>query len=252
MTPLEPASGEDGPRAGETLDAVGDLRILQRRGGYRFSVDPLLLARFACDGGPALRGPAIDLGTGSGIVPLLLARRGISSVGLELQPALFELAARNVRLNRREGQITVVQGDLRRVRSLFPRGHFQHVLCNPPYHRPERGHKSPIPEKALARHELTCTLGDVAGAARHLLAPRGSLWLILPAARLAELLDAVRGAALAPTRLQWVHPRMDAPARRVLLQAVSQGRGPLEVLPPLFLRPALTERPRLQPSAQAL
>jgi tRNA1(Val) A37 N6-methylase TrmN6 len=216
---------------------VGGVRILQRRDGYRLTVDPLLLTRFACPSEGGLRGRVIDLGTGSGVIPLLLASRGVASLGLELQPALAALARRNVRFNGRAGQVQILQGDLRQARALLPPAGFQHVLCNPPYHRSAGGHLNPCPEKAIARHELTCTLGEVLGAAGHLLEPSGSLWLILPASRAAELLTGLARERLTPTCLRWVHPRLDAPAKRVLVRAVKHGKGVLEVLPPWVLRP---------------
>lgn len=231
---------------GETLDAVGELRILQRRDGYRLSLDPLLLARFACPSPKALEGRVIDLGTGSGVIPLLLASRRVASVGLELQPALAALARRNVRLNGRTREVRILRGDLRQARALFPAAAFRHVLCNPPFHRPV-GQLSPSLEKALSRHELTCTLEQVLGAAVHLLEPLGTLWLILPAARAAELLAGLSRERLTPTALRFVHPRLDAPARRVLVRAVKHGKGVLEVLPPWVLA-----QRRLQPPAQAL
>lgn len=229
---------EPGPE--ETLDAIcgGRVQLLQRRHGYRFNLDPILLARFACPRGGCLSGRVIDLGTGSGIIPLLLARKhGVESTGLELQSSLFELAERNVHLNRAEHRVSLVHGDLRDVRELFPRASFRHVLGNPPYHRWKGGRTNPSTEKAIARHEIACSLQDVARAARYLLEPLGSLWLIFPASRLVELLAAVCAAKLAPRRLRLVHPRLDEPARRVLLHAVKQGRGTLEVLPPLVLHP---------------
>jgi tRNA1Val (adenine37-N6)-methyltransferase len=233
---------------GETLDAVEEVRILQPRDGYRLSVDPLLLARFACPHPGALEGQVIDLGTGCGVIPLLLASRQVPSVGLELQPRLADLARRNVRLNGRSGEVRIVRGDLRRADALFPAAAFRHVLCNPPFHRrPAGGHLSACPEKAIARHELTCTLEQVLGAAGHLLEPLGSLWLILPASRAAELLAGLARARLTPTALRFVHPRLDAPARRVLVRAVKHGKRVLEVLPPWAIA-----RRRLQPPAQAL
>jgi len=234
------------PGRGETLDEIGPVRVLQRRDGYRLTVDPLLLARFTRSAAGPLKGRVIDLGTGCGILPLLLAHAGVSSVGLELQPPLFDLAARNVRLNGLEARISVVRGDLREVERLFAKARFRHVVCNPPYHRARHGLTNPDLERALARHELACTVRDVVRAARWLLEPLGSLWIIFPAARLAELLEAVRRVRLSPRRLQLIHPRADTPARRVLLQAVKAGRATLEVLPPCVLES------RLQPAVQAL
>ncbi|XXF75068.1 methyltransferase [Myxococcaceae bacterium GXIMD 01537] len=230
------------PGPGETLDSIcgGRVRLLQRRAGYRFSLDPILLAHFAEGEGRARRGPVIDLGTGTGIIPLILSRRlGRRDVtGLELQPRLYALAERNIHLNRVEHEVTLVRGDLRRVDRLFSPASFAQVLCNPPYRPRAAGAASAQPERALARHELACELADVARAAAYLLAPRGGLYLVYPAARLAELAEVLRGERLEPRTVRLVHPRADRPAKLVLLHAVKGGRSCLTVRPPLVLHAA--------------
>ncbi len=227
------------PGPGETLDAIcgGEVQVLQRRSGYRFSLDPILLAHFAVFEGGAHRGRLMDLGTGSGIIPLVLARRlGRRDItALELQTRLYSLAERNVYLNRCEEQVTLVQGDLRQVEQLFAPGSFSHVLCNPPYRACATGRSSLTVEKALARHEVACALPDVARAARYLLASRGGLCVVYPAARFAELVSVLRAERLEPRTARMVHSRGDRPAKLVLLHAVKGGRAELTVLPPLVL-----------------
>jgi tRNA1Val (adenine37-N6)-methyltransferase len=227
------------PGPGETLDSIcgGEVQVLQRRTGYRFTLDPILLAYFAVYEGGAHRGRLMDLGTGSGIIPLVLAKRlGRRDItALELQPRLYSLAERNVYLNRCEQQVTLVQGDLRQVDELFAAGSFNHVLCNPPYRACTTGRSSLMVEKALARHEVACALPDVARAASYLLAPRGGLCVVYPAARFAELAGVLREHRLEPRTARMVHPRADRPAKLVLLHAVKGGRTDLSVLPPLVL-----------------
>lgn len=227
------------PGPGETLDAIcgGEVQVLQRRLGYRFTLDPLLLAHFAVYEGGAPRGRLMDLGTGCGIIPLVLARRlGRKDItALELQPRLFSLAERNVYLNRCEREVTLVQGDLRRVEEQFPAGSFAHVLCNPPYRARASGRSSLSIEKAIARHELACELPDVARAAAHLLVPRGGLCMVYPASRFSDLVTVLRGQRLEPRTVRWVHPRADRPAKLVLLHAVKGGRADLTVLSPLVV-----------------
>lgn len=224
---------------GETLDAIcgGAVRVLQRRLGYRFTLDPLLLAHFAVEEGGAARGRLMDLGTGCGIIPLVLARRlGRTDItALELQPGLFSLARRNVFLNRCEREVTLVQGDLRRAHEQFPAGSYAQVLCNPPYRARATGRSSLSMEKALARHELTCELTDVSRAAAHLLEPGGRLCLVYPASRFSELVLALKARGLEPRTVRWIHPRADRPAKLVLLHAVKGGRADLMVLPPLVV-----------------
>lgn len=211
--------------------------MLQRRQGYRFTLDPILLAHFAVYEGGAHRGRLMDLGTGSGIIPLVLAKRlGCRDItALELQPRLYSLAERNVYLNRCEQRVTLVQGDLRQVDRLFAAGSFSHVLCNPPYRACATGRSSQTVEKALARHEVACGLPDVARAAEYLLAARGGLCVVYPAARFAELAGLLRQHRLEPRTVRMVHPRAERPAKLVLLHAVKGGRAELRVLPPLVL-----------------
>ncbi|WNZ58832.1 methyltransferase [Myxococcus sp. MxC21-1] len=147
---------------------------------------PLLLAHFAMDEGAAQRGRLMDLGTGCGIIPLVLARKlGRKDItALEVQARLFSLAERNVYLNRCEREVPLVHGDLRRVGVQLAAGSFVHVLRNPPYRTRASGRSSVSTEKAIARHELACELQDVVRAADHLLVPRGALFMVYPASRL--------------------------------------------------------------------
>jgi tRNA1(Val) A37 N6-methylase TrmN6 len=155
--------------------------------------------------------------------------------GLELQPSLYALARRNVAINRCEGLVSLALGDLRGIDRMFPRGVFAHVLSNPPYRSSSRGRTNPEEEKAIARHELHCRVDDLARAARWLLRQRGSLHLVYPAARLGELVSALRAERLEPKRVRLVHPRMERPARLVLLTAVKGASPEVTVLPPLVV-----------------
>jgi tRNA1Val (adenine37-N6)-methyltransferase len=229
----------DAPAAGETLDTICSVNVLQNAEGYRFNVDAVLLAEFAGSVlEPSMK--VMDLGTGTGVIGLLLAKEfGLKRVvGLEIQNSLFELALRNVRLNRCEHQMTMVQGDLRHIADYFPAQSFQSVVANPPYRAASKGRTNPHPERALARHEVGCTLQDVVMAAEHLLEERGSFFVVYPAVRLVDLVCALEDVHLKPKRMRWVHPREGQPAKLLLLQAQRRGRGELTVEPPLFLHPA--------------
>ncbi|MGA9525614.1 MAG: methyltransferase, partial [Myxococcaceae bacterium] len=197
------------PAEDETLDAIcgGEIRLLQGARGYRFNLDPILLAEFAASSG--LGEPAIDLGTGTAIIPLLLVRRyGLRRVtGVELQPRLYDLARRNVRLNGCDDQVSLALGDLCRVQDAFPRESFAHVLANPPYRQVQASQRSPHLERAIARSEVACTLSHVVRAAAHLLKSRGGFSLVVPAARLPEAFTELHARQLAPRRLRLVHAR---------------------------------------------
>lgn len=224
-----PTSGD------ETVDAIfgGALRVTQPRRGYRFSLDAPLLADFMS---PA-RGRAADLGSGSGVIALALAMRApaLQVDAVELQPELAELARRNAADNGLAPRVKVHQVDLRQLAGVLEAGAYDLVVCNPPYQPLEQGRVSPESQKAIARHEVACTLDDVVAAAKRLLRSGGRLGLVYPAPRLARLFGALEREGLAARRLRCVHPRDDEAAQLVLVDAERGGKGLLELLPPLVL-----------------
>ncbi|MFN7134578.1 MAG: methyltransferase, partial [Myxococcales bacterium] len=188
------ATGELG--ADETLDVTpgGELLLVQRRNGYRFTADALLLAEFAAAHG----GEVLDVGTGCGVVGLLLLARKKSSrvVAVEVQPALAALARRNAELNGLTAHFEVVTADVRT--EAFGGGRFAHIVANPPYFRVSEGRLSPDAERAVARHEVALTLEQLALSVAALLAPDGRLSVVLPSGRRDECqaLLALRGLAV--------------------------------------------------------
>lgn len=227
---------EDGAATDETLDIVDGLRLLQRRRGYRFSQEALHLAAFALDAVDASR-PArvLDLGCGSGVVALELARRrpAWTVAGLELQPGLAALARRNAALNALP--LAVHEGDWRADPLPIPRAAWDLVTCNPPYFRENSGLTSPEPERALARQELAGAVEDAVAAARRLVAPGGAVVVVYPADGLLRLLRAVADAGLSPVRLRFVHHGPAAVASAVLVEARADVRCVARVEPPLVL-----------------
>ena len=222
--------------SGETLDALfeGRLKVLQKKCGYRFSIDAFLLARFAK---PFPMDRIIDLGTGCGIIPLILTfRHKVKKViGVEIQPSLADLARRNVALNRLSARIKIWEKDLKTLEEKNGRGTFDLVLSNPPYRKVGAGRVNPRLEKAVARHEITATLEDVIRTAGDLLKEKGRLIMIYPASRAADLIEQMRKFHLEPKRLQFVHSHPRDEARLLLLEGLKEGHAQVRVLPPLFL-----------------
>ncbi len=220
----------------ETIDELRghDLRIIQPARGYRFSLDPLLLCAFAGGGGA---GRVIDLGAGTGIIPLIMARRFVSAqiVGVELQEEMAALAGRNVALNGLGDRVEIICGDILSLRSRFPASTFDLVVANPPYRRQGSGKISPKSGRDRARHESSATLVDFLETAKYLVSPGGKIAFIYHPVRLAEFCTAAAGLKLALLRLRMVHGNIGAPARMVLLELAKGRRGDLEVLPPLFV-----------------
>lgn len=226
------------PETDETLDSIGTsgVQVLQRRSGYRFTLDAVLLAAFAAAEDPR-QGPVLELGAGSGVVSFLLARQfGRGPIdALELQPSVHARLVRAVALNGLEGQVRPLLGDLREARTLLPPGGHALVVSNPPFRPADAGVRSPDEERALSKQELACDAASVVAAARHALEPGGSVSLVYPAARLAEVLGLLTAARLFPRALRLVHSRVDSPATRFLVYALRDSDRGLEVRPPLIV-----------------
>jgi tRNA1Val (adenine37-N6)-methyltransferase len=220
----------------ESLDSlsIGGLELFQAVKGYRFSLDPILLARFTR---VKNQSKIVDLGTGSGVLPLILAT--ISDVrqcvGLEIQESLYHRAQRNVEHNQLENKVRIVQGDVRDIRSLFSGGTTDLVVSNPPFRAPENGRVSAGYERATARHELFGGLKDFVAAAGWLLKNGGNFTMIHLAERLPQILTLMQGVGLEPKRLRLVHPHSGDPARLVLVEGTKYARPGLAVEAPLFV-----------------
>lgn len=215
--------------------------ILQKRRGYRFSIDAVLLAYLAVFRGARSRGSGrpgyMDLGCGCGIVPILLARRdpGLRGYGVEIQESLADLAQRNMRLHNLEDRIRILHQDLRVLPQLFASGSIDWITCNPPYRPLAAGRVNPDPQKALARHEIAASLVEICGVMSYLLKAGGKAFFIYPAARSVELLARMRENTLEPKYLRPVYPRAGENAKWVLVEGVCRGKESLVVDRPLDL-----------------
>jgi tRNA1(Val) A37 N6-methylase TrmN6 len=221
---------------GETLDTLfdGKLRIFQSRTGYRFSLDALLLAHFVTI---KRRGKIVDLGTGNGVIPLVLAalHRSATVTGVELQPAMIERARRNVQLNGLETRIQILSGDVRARERLAAPASFDVAVCNPPYRKPGSGRISPNDEKQIARHETQGDLSDFLHTGAFLLRAKGRMATIYPAWRCVDLLSAMREVRIEPKRMRMVHSFAGVEASLVLVEGVKGGRSGVEVPAPLTI-----------------
>jgi tRNA1Val (adenine37-N6)-methyltransferase len=223
-------------KAEETFDTLfgGRLKILQKKQGYRFSIDALLLAYFA-EPGPDDR--VIDLGAGCGIVPLILIfRKKVKRImGVEVQPSLADLGRRNAALNRCSSRFQVWEEDLRKLDQRVKRESFDLILSNPPYRKVGSGRVNPHGERAVARHEIKATLDDVLRSAHYLLKDKGRLAMIYPASRVADLMRGLSTHHLEPKSIQFVHSHEKDEARLVLVEALKEGHAQARILPPFFL-----------------
>jgi len=193
-------------RKDETLDSfyLGRILVMQKKKGYRFSVDAPLLADFiqTKDSDELL-----ELGTGSGIISLLLSIRPFRHImALEIQESLADLARRNVRLNRLEDKILIIRQDLRRFQ---PEKKFDIIFSNPPYIKKHGGHLSPSSEKSIAKHELKCDIFGIMRKTGELLKEKGRAYFIFPAKRKADFMQAVRINGLGVKSIRFVYPRLN-------------------------------------------
>lgn len=222
-------------RPGERLDDLikNGLMIIQKADSFCFALDAVLLANFVTI---RPREKIVDLGTGNGVIPLLLAAREseITVTGIDIQEELIERARRSVSYNHLENKITLQQMDIKDCRQLG-RNCFDVVISNPPYEPLHHGKLSSERAIALARHEVACCLEDVMKAAAALLRPKGRLALVYPAKRLAEVMAAASRCNLEPKRLALVYPALRREANLFLLEAVKDGRMGLQILKPLIV-----------------
>jgi len=213
------------------------LTVRQPEQGYRFSLDALLLADFARLPEGAL---VADLGTGCGIIPLVLARTraDLRFVAVESNPEMAALAVENASGNRFEERIDIVCDDILSHRSRFPDSTFDVVLSNPPFRTPRSGRVSPHAGRDAARHETSAGLADFLAAAKYLVKPSGRICFVYLPARLGELISCARDMKLAVLRLRMVHGSERAAAKIFLVELAKGRRGELTVEPPLFVRDA--------------
>mgnify|MGYP004463077945 FL=1 len=209
-------------------------QIIQDAKRFCFGMDAVLLSGFARvkDGARVL-----DLGTGTGIIPILLeAKTGAAHLtGLEIQPDSADMARRSVKLNGLENKIDIVTGDLKEAGSLFDAASFDVVTSNPPYMIGQHGIANPEDAKAIARHEVLCTLRDVIEQAAKLLRPGGNFFMVHRPFRLAEIMVLLHEYKLEPKRMQLVYPYVDKEPNMVLIEANRGGRPRMTVEKPLIV-----------------
>ena len=223
-------------KSDERLDDLqrNGYQIIQKKDGFCFGMDAVLLSGFAAVK-PGEK--AIDLGSGTGIIPLLLEAKyeGEHYTGLEIQDEVAEMAARSVALNHLEEKVSIVKGDIKEASRLFGAASFDVVTSNPPYINDAHGLKNQDLPKAIARHEVLCTLDDVAREAAKLLRPGGRFYMVHRPHRLIEIITALTKYKLEPKRMKMVHPFVEKEANMVLIEAVRGGKSMIKVEAPIVV-----------------
>ncbi len=213
------------------------LLIKQPEKGYRYSIDAVVLAWHVNVLGHKR---VVDLGTGCGIIALILARRfpHIHIMGIEIQKSLAYLAQCNVLKNQMTKQVQIICDDLKNLYTKDIGGPVDMVVANPPFGKAGCTRLGSDKSKCGATHEIFATLSDVIECSARLLNISGTLMMIYPAQRLVELFHTLRKAGLEPKRLRTVHPHVFADANRVIVRAVKHGRQELVIEPPLYVHQA--------------
>jgi tRNA1Val (adenine37-N6)-methyltransferase len=212
----------------------GNIVLNQPGSGYRFSIDAVILSHLVC---PAPDETVLDLGTGCGVIPIMLAFRhpGVRVIGVEIQPSLCRLARQNVADNRLTDRIFIVDKDIGQLSLGDIGGPVDRVVTNPPYRKLDSGRINTDSQRAVARHELRVDLDTVLLTARRMLRKSGRFSIIYPSVRTVDLVAAMRSSGLEPKSLTMIHSKSTSPARLVTVSGIKGGRPGLEVGPPLYL-----------------
>lgn len=208
--------------------------IIQDPEKFCFGMDAVLLSGFAKI---KKNENVLDMGTGTGIIPILLKAKtaGKHFTGLEIQEECAQMAERSVRYNHMEEDVSIVQGDIKEAAGIFGAASFHVVTCNPPYMIGQHGLTNPHMPKAIARHEVLCTLEDVVRQVSKVLIDRGRFYMVHRPFRLAEIMNVLTKYHLEPKRMQLVYPYIDREPNMVLIEALKGGNSRITVEPPLIV-----------------
>lgn len=220
----------------ETIEdlQIGNLKIIQKRDGFRFGIDAVLLSDFAKD---VRADDVLDLCTGGGIVPILLSHKSSAKniYGIEIQQSYFEMAMRSVSLNGLSDRIFLENADLKNAAAIYGKRRFDLVTCNPPYMPQKSGVKNELDEKIIARHEIMCTLEDVISVSSQLLKQQGRLMLVHKPSRLVDIMCLMRKYDIEPKRIRFIHKKIGTEPSLVLADGAYKGGKELRVMPPVYL-----------------
>lgn len=221
---------------GETLDdlQLKDICIIQKREGFRFGIDAVLLANFA---NVKKKHKVMDLCTGTGIVPFIIKgkKEPEKIVGLEIQNKFVEMANRSIKINGFNDTMEFLHGDLKDKELLKSIGRFDVVTVNPPYKLKKSGIVNPNDKYAIARHEVMCNLDNVIEACRIVLKDNGRLYMVHRPERLADIFCIMRKYKIEPKRVQMVHPNTKKPANILLVEGQRDGGAYLKWEPPIYV-----------------
>ena len=223
-------------KPGERLDdlQLNGLELIQDPNKFCFGVDAVFLSDFVrVKPGETV----LDMGTGNGIIPVLLSAKtqGKKFTGLEIQPDTAEMARRSVRLNHLEERIEIVTGDIKEAAEIFKPAFFDVITTNPPYMLSQHGLRNPDDAKAIARHEVLCTLDDILRESMRLLQDKGRFYMVHRPFRLTEIMIKMNHYKIEPKRIQFIHPYIAKEPVMVLIEGVRGAKPRVTVEPPIII-----------------
>lgn len=221
---------------GERVDdlCIAGYGVIQNPSNFCFGMDAVLLSSFA----KVKKGEkTIDLGTGTGVIPILMEAKtkGIHFTGLEIQEESVDMAKRSVELNNLQDKVDIVHGDIKEAADIFGMASFDVVTSNPPYMNSNHGLVNPNEPKAIARHEIMCSLDDVVKQASLLLHEQGRFYMVHRPTRLAQIFDRMYAYRLEPKRMRLVYPYVDREPNMVLIEAIKGAGKELRIEAPLIV-----------------
>jgi len=219
----------------ETLDVLcnENLKIIQKKDGYRFSLDAILLSCFVT---LKRNETLLDIGTGCGIIPIFISKRGFRNpmLGIEIQEDLFHTAEKNKELNQCDN-VDFIHGDIKVLAGTLKKSFFHVIVSNPPYTKADTGRKSPGQSRLIARYESQLDLETLLSISSALLERKGRLYVIYPSRRLGELVYTARKYRLEPKRLRFVYPREGEAANLFLVEMIKEGGTEVAIEKPLYI-----------------
>ncbi|NLU51986.1 MAG: tRNA1(Val) (adenine(37)-N6)-methyltransferase [Clostridiaceae bacterium] len=220
----------------ETLEdlQIKGLYILQKKDKFRFGMDAVLLANFVSILKPKR---VLDLGTGTGIIPILLAAKTNAKwiTGIEIQPDIADMAKRSVEGNGLNDRIEIIEGDLKAAKDLLGAATYDVVVTNPPYSKVGTGFVNPTESKAISRHEIYCTLDDVLDCARSMLKPNGEFYMVHRPERLTDVITGMRWVKIEPKILRMVVAKEGQAPGLFLIKGLKNGNAGLKIMPNLVI-----------------
>ena len=221
----------------ETIDDLenNSLKIIQDKSNFKFGIDAVLLSDFAKNINK--KSKVIDLGTGTGIIPILLTAKTQASkiYGIEIQEKLCDMAKRSVKLNKLEDKIEIINIDLKKSTELFEKNSIDAIVTNPPYQKINTGLIGEQEEISIARHEIKCTIEDICQVAKYLLKDLGEIYIVHRPERLVDIIYSMKQNNLEPKKLRFVHPNATDKANLILIKAIKNAKPFLHIEKPLII-----------------